>query len=75
MTSIFSQLVGREGKGERKKREKRKRERKDERFYSEKLSLLSKFPGDRTGGFRRSKGKSSSSRQGLRIGTRVGKFR
>ena len=55
-----------------RKKEKEGKKRVVER---ERLHLLSKFPGDRTGGFRRSKRKSSSSRQGLRIETGVGEFR
>ena len=47
--------------GEEKKRE----------LYRERLHLLSKFPDDRTDGFKRSKRKSSSSRQGLRIETGI----
>ena len=44
---------------ERKRGEKNeKRERKEERFYSEKLSLLSRFTDDQTDDFKRSKGKS-----------------
>ena len=68
LTSIFSQPVGREGE------EKGKPDLKRESFR-ERLHLLSKFPGDRTGGFKRSKRKSSSSRQGFRIETGVGEFR
>ena len=51
---------------ERGKKRKKKRE-----FYRERLHLLSKFPDDRTDGFRRSKRKSSSSRQGLCIETGI----
>ena len=50
--------------GEEKKRE----------LYRERLHLLSKFPDDRTDGFKRSKRKSSTLRQGLRIETGVGEF-
>ena len=42
------------GKIEREKKE----EREMKRFQSEKLSLLSKFPGNRTNGSRQSKRKS-----------------
>ena len=46
----------------------RRREHKTKReFERERLYLLSKFLENRTNGFMRSKGKSSSSRQGLRI--------
>ena len=55
-----------------KKREKV--EEKERVLERERLHLLSKFPDDRTEGFRRSKRKSSSSRQGLRIETGVGEF-
>ena len=61
--------------GEKRGEQTEKKERKEERFLSEKPSLLSKFLGDRTDGFRQSKGKSSSSRQGLCIETGVGEFR
>ena len=55
---------GREGRKTRfEKRVERERER---------LNLISKFIGNRTSGFRRSKRKSSPSRQGLRIETAVG---
>ena len=40
----------------------------------ERLHLLSKFLGNRNRGFKRSKRKSSTSRQGLRIETGVGEF-
>ena len=62
------------GEKRRRGREESK-PRKDERFYSKKPSLLSKFPGDWTCDFKRSKGKSSSSRQGLSIETGVEEFR
>ena len=55
-----------------KKREKG--EEKERVLERERLHLLSKFPDDRTEGFRWSKRKSSSSRQGLRIETGVGEF-
>ena len=51
-----------------------KREKRGE-ILEYKLSLLSRFPGDRIGDFKRSKRKSSSSRQGLRIETGVEEFR
>ena len=35
----------------------------------------SRFPGDRTVGFRRGKKQSCSTRQGLRVGIGFGKFR
>ena len=60
---------GREESKPRKEREKRR----DFRVRSPYFSLS--FRGDRTDGFRWSKGKSSSSRQGLRIKTGVGEFR
>ena len=53
----------------RKEKSRKERGRKKERLH-----LLSKFPDDRTDGFRRSKRKSSTSRQGLRIDTGVGEF-
>ena len=56
----------------KKEKERKGRERKSCR---ERLHLLSKFPGDQTDGFKRSKKKSSFSRQGLRIETGIGEFR
>ena len=57
---------------EKKKKKEGKRGRKRESFRErERLHLLSKFPDDRTDGFRRSKRKSSSSQQGLRIETGI----
>ena len=54
------------------KKKEGKRGRKRESFRErERLHLLSKFPDDRTNGFRRSKRKSSSSQQGLRIETGI----
>ena len=44
-------------------------------FEKERLHFLSKFPGDRTDDFKRSKGKSSFSRQGIRIDTGIEEFR
>ena len=61
------------GMGEKKRAEK-KEEEKERVLERDRLQLLSKFPDDRTGGFKRSKRKSSSSRQGLRIETGVGEF-
>ena len=43
-------------------------------FERERLDLLSKFLRNRNRGFKRSKRKSSTSRQGLRIETGVGEF-
>ena len=57
----------------RKEKNRKERGIKIESFR-ERLHLLSKFPDDRTGGFRRSKRKSSTSRQGLLIETGVGEF-
>ena len=59
------------GEWGRKKREKRERRRR----MREKLHLLSKFSGDRTFSFCRSKKKSSSMRRGLHIETRILVFR
>ena len=54
----------------------RKGKREKERdFYRKRVQLLSKFLGDRTVGFRRSKKQSCSPRQGLRVGTGLGEFR
>ena len=50
---------------------KKKEEEKERVLERERLHLLSKFSDDRTDGFRRSKRKSSSSRQGLRIETGI----
>ena len=47
---------------------------KKESLREEILHLLSKFLRNRNCGFKRSKRKSSTSRQGLRIETRVGEF-
>ena len=57
-----------------------KREQMEERgkmwdFYREKLYLLSKFLGDRTGELRRGKKQICSPRQGLHVGTSFGEFR
>ena len=54
--------------------EERGAENKKE-FERERVHLLSKFLGNRTSGFKRSKGKSSSSRQELRIETGVEELR
>ena len=59
--------------GENKRVEKKEEER-ERVLERERLHLLSKFPNDRTGGFRQSKRKSSTSRQGLRIETGVVEF-
>ena len=59
--------------GEKKKAEKKEEEK--ERVLERETHLLSKFPDGRTGVYRQSKRKSSSSRQGLRIETGVGEFR
>ena len=56
-------------------REEERRKRKGEKARREKLHLLSKFPGDRTGGFRRIKKKSASPRQELQVETGNGEFR
>ena len=58
-TSLLTQPFGcgkREGKG----REKRKRKEKGMEFWSEKLSLLSRFHGDGSGKLRRGKKQSWS---------------
>ena len=60
--------------GEREKmreREKERKEKKEEERMSEKLHLLSRFYGDRTIGFSRSKRQSSSMRRELRVGMRI----
>ena len=58
-------------------RERKRQTRFEKRgvLERERLHILSKFPGDWTGGFRRSKRKSSSSQQGLRIETGIEEFR
>ena len=53
----------------------RKLERKGKRRRREKLHFLSRFYGNRTFGFRRSKRQSSSMRRGLRIETKIWDFR
>ena len=62
----------------------RKREREKEQmeergkvwdFWREKLYLLSRIFGDRTGELRRGKKQSCSPRQGLHVGTSFGEFR
>ena len=63
-----------EEREEGRKKKKEKEEKKKE-FWRERHHLLSRFPNDRTGNFRRSKRKSSSSLQGLRIETGVVEFR
>ena len=55
-------------------REKQKGGFKKESLREERLHLLSKFLRNRNRGFKRSKRKSSTSRQGLRIETGVGEF-
>ena len=62
------------GMGEEEGRENRKGGFKKESWREERLHLLSKFLGNRNRGFKRSKRKSSTSRQGLRIETGVGEF-
>ena len=54
--------------------EKREGDLKRE-FERERLHLLSKFLRNHTSGFKRSKRKSSSSKQKLRIETGIGEFR
>ena len=61
-----------EGKGRKSSQVLREKERES---FKERLHLLSKIPDDQTGGFRQSKWKSSSSRQGLRIETGIEEFR
>ena len=63
--------------GERKSREKEKeiKEKREAEKMSEKLHFLSRFYGDRTVDFRRSKRQSSSTRRELRVGTRIQGFR
>ena len=60
--------------GEREGTENKKGGFKKESGREERLHLLSKFMGNRNRGFKRSKGKSSTLRQGLRIETGVGEF-
>ena len=59
-----------EGEGDRKQKGGFEKESGRE----ERLHLLSKFLRNRNRGFKRSKRKSSTSRQGLRIETGVGEF-
>ena len=47
---------------------------KKESLREERLHLLSKFLGNRNRGFKRSRRRSSTSRQGLRIETEVADF-
>ena len=58
-----------------KKIAEKKEEEKERVLERERLHILSKFLGDRTGDFKRSKRKSLSSRQGLYIETGVKEFR
>ena len=58
--------------GEGKKEETKK---KEEEKMSEKLHLLSRIYRDQVVGFHRSKRQSSSTRQELRVGTRIESFR
>ena len=62
--------MGEEGGGDGKT----KRGDLERSLRGERLHLLSKFLGNRNRGFKRSKRKSSTSRQGLRIETGVGEF-
>ena len=61
--------------GRRKERESKRREIEKERVLEREVHLLSKFPGDRTVGFRRGKEQSYSPWQGLHVGTSFGEFR
>ena len=60
--------------GKRGGTEKKKGGDLERSLRGERLHLLSKFLGNRNRGFKRSKRKSSTSRQGLRIETGVGEF-
>ena len=64
--------MGEEGGGAGRK--KQKGGFKKESLREERLHLLSKFLINRNRGFKRSKRKNSTSRQGLRIETGVGEF-
>ena len=64
-----------EEEGKRREREKEMKEKREEERRSEKLHLLSRFYGDRTIGFLRSKRQSSSMRRELRVGIRIRGFR
>ena len=75
---VLSHLVqlGPNGGMERRGRKEQKKKMKEKKrvLERERHHLLSKLPGDRTGGFKWSKRKSSSSMQGLRIETGVMEF-
>ena len=58
----------------RKEESIKERGRKRESFRERYSTFSLNFPDDRTDGFRRSKRKISTSRQGLRIETEVGEF-
>ena len=62
------------GMGEEEEGVNKKGGFKKESGREERLHLLSKFPRNRNRGFKRSKRKSSTSLQGLRIETGVGEF-
>ena len=62
------------GMGEEGGTEKKRGGFRKESLREERLHILSKFLGNRNRGFKRSKRKSSTSRQGLRIETGVGEF-
>ena len=69
----MAHLGANSGMGEKKRAEK-KEEEKERVLERETLHLLSKFPDDRTGGFRWSKRKSASSQQGIHIEIGVREF-
>ena len=71
--SKFDQ-TGRERENWRGEKEKEREKREKKYKKREKLHLLSRFYGDRTVGFRRSKKKSSSMRQDLRVVRESGVF-
>ena len=67
--SHLAQLGPNGGMERRGRKEHKKRKGEKKRHH-----LPSRFPNDRTGSFKRSKRKSSSSLQGLRIETEVVEF-
>ena len=74
MRDLLTRLISSPNRlGEREKKKGKPYLKRE--FERERLHLLSKFPGNRTGDFKWSKGKSSSSRQGLRIETGIEEFR
>ena len=73
-TSHLSKLEQFGGERKNEGKEKERKEKREEKKRREKLHLLSRFYGDRTVGFHRSKRQSSSTQRELRVGTRIRGF-